>query len=307
MGWRQVLGVDMSLASLRLAEGFRSSHGLDRVQFAQMNLFHAALAPESFDVVICHGVLHSTPAPRSGLEALLRLLRPGGHVVLGLYNRFGRKPTRLRRALIGLGGDRLAWIDPFLRGPDWSEARRRAWLRDQYRHPLESSHTFDEVLGWLDASGIVFVRGIPAFAPGTDPLEGPTLFASDGRGSRFDRLVAQLGLIATGHREGGYFVVIGRKPDARTSERLASPAPASTLGPRRSSHLRRYLGLVTSPLQRLSSLAFLAVVYYLVLTPIAFGRRLVDLLGASGRGSRLEPGWTTRQARNEVASHFLRF
>ncbi len=49
---RTALGVDVCLNSLRLAEGFRDTHGFERAAFAQMNLFRPALKRDFFDFVI---------------------------------------------------------------------------------------------------------------------------------------------------------------------------------------------------------------------------------------------------------------
>jgi carbamoyltransferase len=94
---RRVIATDMCLNSLRLGDAFRREHALERVRFLQMNLFRPAVRAEQFDVVICSGVLHHTSAPYEGFSKLVPLLKPGGHFVLGLYNRYGRMFTDTRR------------------------------------------------------------------------------------------------------------------------------------------------------------------------------------------------------------------
>ena len=49
---RSVLGVDVCMNSLGLAQKFKVENGLDRASFAQMNLFRPALKDGFFDVVI---------------------------------------------------------------------------------------------------------------------------------------------------------------------------------------------------------------------------------------------------------------
>ncbi len=212
---RQVIGTDLCLNSLALGEAFRRRHALTRARFVQMNLFRPAFRPERFDVVICNGVLHHTSDPHRGFRGLVPLVKPGGHLVVGLYNRWGRLATDLRRQLFRLSGDRARWIDPVLRRKALSAGKRRSWFADQYRHPHESKHTFGEVLRWFDRAGIEFVRGVPALRPEDDGLEGPTLFAPQPRGDALEHFLVQAGQIfAPGQREGGFFIMIGRKPDA---------------------------------------------------------------------------------------------
>jgi SAM-dependent methyltransferase len=209
---RRVIATDLSMASLRLGEEFRRKHELSRVRFVHMNLFRPAFKPESFDAILCNGVLHHTADPLGGYRALLPLLKPGGHIVIGLYNTYGRLMTDLRRQVFKLTGGSAQWIDPILRTMARSEGKRRAWFADQYRHPHESKHTIGEVLSWFDASGIDFVRGVPSVTPGPDDLGRVDLFDERPRGTALDHFLVQSRQIVAGQREGGFFLMIGRKP-----------------------------------------------------------------------------------------------
>jgi 2-polyprenyl-3-methyl-5-hydroxy-6-metoxy-1,4-benzoquinol methylase len=212
IGCRRVVGSDMCLNSLRLGEQFRRQQQLDRVQFVQMNLFRPAFGGEQFDVLLCNGVLHHTADPKGGFMGLVPLVKPGGHIVIGLYNTYGRLMTDLRRKIFQLTGGRARWIDPILRTDNISMAKQRAWFADQYRHPHESKHTIDEVLGWFAEAGLEFVRGVPSVIPGGRGAKGGRLLTPEPRGSMLDHMVVQLQEIARGKREGGFFVMIGRKP-----------------------------------------------------------------------------------------------
>jgi 2-polyprenyl-3-methyl-5-hydroxy-6-metoxy-1,4-benzoquinol methylase len=209
---RQVLSVDLCLNSLRLAQRFRHAHGLTHVTFAQMNLFRLPLQPRRFDVVICTGVLHHTSDPKAGFRELVPLVRPGGHLVIELYNRYGRFKTRLRRALIRLLGEQVATRDPYLSKYRVPSDKRRAWLLDQYHNPHESLHTIDEVLGWFDEMRVRFVRALPSTVFGSHfSLDyRRSLFDEEPRGSRVDRLFGQVEQMME-DAEGGLFVVIGRR------------------------------------------------------------------------------------------------
>ena len=103
---RRVIGTDICLNSLHLAEQFRKEHELDRVRFMQMNLFRPCFKPRQFDVILCCGVLHHTSDPFGAFQTLLPLLKPGGHIVIGMYNRYGRLLTNLRRQVFSRTGGR---------------------------------------------------------------------------------------------------------------------------------------------------------------------------------------------------------
>jgi carbamoyltransferase len=207
---RRVVGTDMSLGSLRLGERFRAKHGLSRVRFVQMNLFRPCFGPEAFDVILCNGVLHHTSDPFGGFRALVPLLKPGGYFVVGLYNRYGRLATDLRRAFFRLTGGRGQWVDPVLRSGLRSGDQRRAWFADQYRNPHESKHTIREVLGWFERCGLDFVRGVPPTTPEPDEIEGPSLFEPRPRGTALDHFIVQARQVLIGG-EGGFFLMIGRR------------------------------------------------------------------------------------------------
>jgi len=226
IGCRQVVGTDMCMNSLRLGEAFRKEHEINRVRFVQMNLFRPALKLGQFDVVICNGVLHHTSDPYGGFAGLVPLIKPGGYIIVGLYNVYGRLLTDLRRHVFRLTGGRAKWVDPILRTGALSEGKRRAWFADQYCHPHESKHTFGEVLRWFKKQGVHFVRGVPALTPDEETFEGPNLFAPQSAGTALERFIVQAtAIVASGQREGGFFVMIGRRPPEAKSIDVLPWAP----------------------------------------------------------------------------------
>ena len=209
-GDRVVFGADFCLNSLKLAERFRSRAGTDNAVFLQMNLFRPAFKKEAFDVVVCSGVLHHTSDPLLGFRTLLTLLKPGGHVIVGLYNLFGRLPLRLRRLVFRLTGERFTFLDRRLRQGALSGLKRATWFQDQYNHPHESSHTMDEVLAWFDDNGIDFVGSLPRI--GRDMMPGYVdLFRVASPRNWVTRLGVQLKMMWRLDAEGGFFTMIGRK------------------------------------------------------------------------------------------------
>ena len=210
VGNRRIVGADLCMNSLRLAEGFRREQGLTRARFVQMNLFRPCFRPRAFDVVLVKGVLMATSDPEGGLGSVFELVKPGGHIIVGLYNRYGRFFTNVRRVFFKLTGGRGQWLDPHLR-KNLSAEKRRAWYRDQYFHPREVQHSIGQVLGWFERYGIEFIRGIPnvnAFEPDlTDDL-----FEPSSRGTVLDHFVVQARELCRRSQEGGFFLMIGRRP-----------------------------------------------------------------------------------------------
>ena len=202
-----VLGIDMSLASLKLAVEHKNRNQLVRSSFCQMDIFDLAIRDESFDVVISHGVLHHTHDARRAFGAIARKLKPGGTIMVGLYNSYARIPTWLRARLIGLTGGKIDYV---VRNRIRDTRKADIWIRDQYYNPHETWHSIDEVLGWFDEFGFKFVNCSPPIM-GTDGETTPELFTDADPGTRYQRIVTQLGWLATIAREGALFDVIGRR------------------------------------------------------------------------------------------------
>src|SRR5205823_14759597 len=190
-------------ASLRLGAAAARRYGIDRVQFVETDLQRPGLPAASFDVVYSSGALHHTPDPRASFARLAQLARPGGVVMLGVYNAFARLPLRARRAAARLSRFRVVPFDPVLRDRRHEPARREAWLRDQYQHPEEHRHTVAEVRRWFAENAVEYLRTFPSSLLATDSDE---LFAPAGDHWPPEEWLAQIGWMrALGH-EGGLFV-----------------------------------------------------------------------------------------------------
>jgi SAM-dependent methyltransferase len=207
-GERLVVGADLTRASLELGAAAARRFGLERVRFVESDLQNPGLRPGAFDIVYCSGVLHHTPDPRRSFARIVELARPGGMIVIGLYNVFARLPLRLRRIAARLSGYRWIPFDPVLRDRESEPARREAWLRDQYRHPEEHRHTIAEVRGWFAENSVEYVRSYPAAMIDGEP-KGLFDFEDDDWG--LEAVLAQIGWMRSLGHEGGLFVCVGRR------------------------------------------------------------------------------------------------
>src|SRR5690349_2768087 len=207
---RIVVGADLTRASLELAEDARRRYGVSRATFVETDLRAPGLRAGAFDVVYSSGVLHHTPDPRASFAAVARLVRPGGVLVVGLYNAYARLPHRLRRGLARMTGFRWIPWDPVLRERRAEPARREAWLRDQYRHVEEHRHTLGEVQGWFRENRVEYLRAFPDTLLASEPRRGDDLFRAAEDDWAFENVLAQLGWARALSHEGGLFVVVGR-------------------------------------------------------------------------------------------------
>ncbi|MCU0415952.1 MAG: class I SAM-dependent methyltransferase [Cytophagaceae bacterium] len=69
----------------------------ERLQLFQASIYELPFAPHQFDKVICFGVLQHTPDVKKSVEALTKMLKPGGELIvdfypyLGWYTKFNAK------------------------------------------------------------------------------------------------------------------------------------------------------------------------------------------------------------------------
>ena len=152
-------------------------------------------------------MLHHTHDARLGFEHILKKLKPGGIVMIGLYNSYARIMTWIRSKLIRFVGPNIDYV---VRSRIRDERKADIWIQDQYYNPHETWHSIGEVLGWFEDNDIEFVNCSPAIL-GTDAEDLPRLFADTDPGSAYQRVITQLGWIGTIAREGSLFDMIGRK------------------------------------------------------------------------------------------------
>ncbi|HKT75963.1 MAG TPA: methyltransferase domain-containing protein [Sphingobium sp.] len=211
-GERMVIAADLCRASLKLGQAAARRLGIEGVQFVETDVHRPGLRAGAFDIVYCSGVLHHTPDPRAAFAPVARLARPGGLVIVGLYNRYARLPHRMRRLAMRWSGGRWIAGDRVLAEREGQADRREAWLRDQYHHPEEHRHTVSEVRRWFAANGIDYVRSVPSAL--IDEEEEQALTDAEEGGWWLEDMLAQLGWIGRIGAEGGLFVTVGRAGSA---------------------------------------------------------------------------------------------
>lgn len=85
----EIIYVDLSEASRRVAEARARVRGLEAIRFHTGSLLEAA-EYGSFDYIDCCGVLHHLPDPDAGFRALRAALAPGGGMGFMVYAPLGR-------------------------------------------------------------------------------------------------------------------------------------------------------------------------------------------------------------------------
>ncbi len=210
----KIFALDPTLASINLGKKFTEENKINNVKFINADIFDDVFNNEVFDFIWTNGVLHHTKNPKSAFEIISKYLKKDGYILVGLYNRYGRIRTLIRRFLYKIFGKSIVMVlDPTLRNiKKENKEQIKSWIRDQYEHPVESLHTLDEVLHWFKKNNIQFINSIPKCT--LDDQYTNSLFTKSSNGSVISRFFSQISMLFNNlGSDGGLFVVIGKKKD----------------------------------------------------------------------------------------------
>jgi SAM-dependent methyltransferase len=172
----RVTGIDVSETSLAFERSLKSKHGLENLHLRRLEIEDVGALGQSFDHIVCTGVLHHLADPDAGLRALRSALEPDGSLHCMVYAPYGRAGIYMVQEYcrqIGMGRserdvDELATalralppdhpIAALLRtSPDFAE---RAGLADALLHPRDRAYSVAQLFAFLHDAGLEFGRWV---------------------------------------------------------------------------------------------------------------------------------------------------
>jgi SAM-dependent methyltransferase len=212
----KIFALDPALASINLGKDFSKRNNILNITFVNADIFDDVFEDKFFDFIWSNGVLHHTKNASKGFDIIIKYLKKNGYIILGLYNKYGRLRTLFRRFLYKIFGNFvIKYLDPNLRKNIIADDKqKKAWIRDQYEHPVESLHTLDEVLAWFKKNNIEFINSIPSCDLKNNLGAGgqEALFNKTSVGTFFSRILSQIFMLFNNFgSDGGLFIVIGKK------------------------------------------------------------------------------------------------
>jgi len=170
----RITGIDISETSLIHTRNLQQRYGLDNLTLRQLSISNARELGQSFDYIVCTGVLHHLTDPDAGLESLRTVLKPDGAMQIMVYARYGRTGISMMREYSRLLGVRpsdaeLLALGAVLHGlpPDHpltrlvrmgEDFRHPEAIADALLHPLDRDYSVPEIYEWLDRCGMSFGR-----------------------------------------------------------------------------------------------------------------------------------------------------
>lgn len=181
----RVFAIDLSSNSINFARNAYPDTEQPPI-FSVGSLLNVGLPDKSVDVVHCSGVLVAVPDPDRAFKELMRVLKPGGYVLLALYHKYGRALHGMRRAVVDLlekeDIDRRAALGGKLFGRSMRKfvqdehSPLENILYDQFGLPCESRYSVGDGLRWFEEEDIDYLGTWP-------PVEWSQL----GNGLRFSK------------------------------------------------------------------------------------------------------------------------
>jgi SAM-dependent methyltransferase len=169
----RVVAIDVSTTSLEHTERLKQKHNLTNLDVRQVPIESAGDLGQSFDHIICTGVLHHLADPDAGLRALRSVLQPDGAMYLMVYAPYGRAGLHMmqeyaRKLGIGTSPDeirdlitvlqRLPQHHPLLSAQGGTREFNVDALADALLNPRERAFSVPQVFDFLERSELSLGR-----------------------------------------------------------------------------------------------------------------------------------------------------
>jgi SAM-dependent methyltransferase len=169
-----VTAIDISKTSLRCTRNLQRKYNLRNLQLHRLSIEQVGDLRQTFDQIVCTGVLHHLPDPDLGLRSLRSVLASDGAMHVMVYAAYGRTGIYIMREychLLGIGATKaeLQDLDTTIQAlssdhPIAGVSRRAKDFRhpdalaDALLHPQDRAYTVPQVYAWLERCGLSFGR-----------------------------------------------------------------------------------------------------------------------------------------------------
>src|SRR3984893_4367901 len=170
----RVTAIDISETSLRHTRDLQRKYRLRNLDLHRLAIERVGELGQTFDQIVCTGVLHHLADPDVGLRSLRNVLVPNGAMQLMVYATYGRAGIYMMQEycrLLGVGASEaeLRDLDTTIGAlssdhPIAGVSRRAKDFRnpdalaDALLHPQDRAYTVPQLYAWLERCGLIFGR-----------------------------------------------------------------------------------------------------------------------------------------------------
>ena len=170
----RVTAIDISETSLRCTRDLQRKYGLRNLDLHRLAIEEIGDLGQTFDQIVCTGVLHHLVDPDLGLRSLRSVLAANGAMQLMVYAAYGRAGIYMMQEycrLLGVAvteaelGDLGSMIGALSAEHPIAGVARRAKdfsyptaLADALLHPQDRAYTAPQIYAWLERCGLSFGR-----------------------------------------------------------------------------------------------------------------------------------------------------
>jgi SAM-dependent methyltransferase len=170
----RVTAIDISATSLRHTRDLQEKHGIRNLRLHRLAIERVAELGETFDQIVCTGVLHHLSDPDAGLRSLRNVLARDGAMHIMVYAPYGRAGVYMMQdycRLLGVGvtdaelrelGETVQALPAdhpiagvVKRAKDFARAHA---LADALLNPQDRAYSVPELYDWLERCGLEFGR-----------------------------------------------------------------------------------------------------------------------------------------------------
>ena len=170
----RTIGIDVSTTSLDHSRQLQRQYNLTNLDLRELPIEQAAALGQTFDLIVCTGVLHHLADPAAGLRALRSVLKPQGALYLMVYAPYGRtgiymlqdycrrlgiKASETRDGELMAAVKALPHQHPLamlLRGT--RDASNADALADALLNPRDRSYSVPQLFEFIEGNGLTFER-----------------------------------------------------------------------------------------------------------------------------------------------------
>jgi SAM-dependent methyltransferase len=170
----RVTAVDISKTSLRYTQDLQRKHDIRNLQLHRVAIERVGELGQTFDQIVCTGVLHHLSDPNVGLRALRDVLARDGAIHIMVYAPYGRAGITMMQdycRLLGMGvhdgelrdlGEAVQALPSdhpiagvLKRAKDFAQADA---LADALLNPQDRAYSVPQLYDWLERCGLKFGR-----------------------------------------------------------------------------------------------------------------------------------------------------